>query len=186
MRSGHKGEDPSPFPSETFVEWRRRRRRSCPVAPPAQNRCWFAARVVAVRQRYGLTVDQREADALDQVLAGCASTELITSARGEVPATATPASGSIAAHVRDRVWARIATARPRALQAHAVAHRRLLRARFEPPPRRTPTSSPTGAASRYSRPPGSESPGLNGSGCHAVALVTAWRRRCQTSGADGR
>ena len=58
---------------------------------PAQNRCWFAARVIAVRQRYGLTIDRREADALDQVLAGCASTELITFARGEVPATASPA-----------------------------------------------------------------------------------------------
>ena len=57
---------------------------------PAQNRCWFAARVIAVRQRYGLTVDRREADALDQVLAGCASTELITFARGEVPAPAPP------------------------------------------------------------------------------------------------
>ena len=54
---------------------------------PAQNRCWFAARVIAVRQRYGLTIDRREADALDQVLAGCASTELVTFARGEVPAT---------------------------------------------------------------------------------------------------
>ena len=59
---------------------------------PAQNRCWFAARVVAVRQRYGLTVDRREADALDQVLAGCASTELITFARGAVPAPAPPAA----------------------------------------------------------------------------------------------
>ena len=57
---------------------------------PAQNRCWFAARVVAVRQRYGLTIDQREADALDQVLAGCASTELITFARGAVPTPAAP------------------------------------------------------------------------------------------------
>ena len=57
---------------------------------PAQNRCWFAARVIAVRKRYGLTIDQREAAALDQVLAGCASTELITFARGTVPATATP------------------------------------------------------------------------------------------------
>ena len=56
---------------------------------PPQNRCWFAARVIAVRQRYSLTIDQREADALDQVLAGCASTELITFARGEVPAAAT-------------------------------------------------------------------------------------------------
>ena len=55
---------------------------------PAQNRCWFAARVIAVRQRYGLTIDRREADALDQVLAGYTSKELITFARGEVPATA--------------------------------------------------------------------------------------------------
>ena len=57
---------------------------------PAQNRCWFAARAIAVRQRYGLTIDRREADALDQVLAGCASTELITFARGEVPAAVPP------------------------------------------------------------------------------------------------
>ena len=57
---------------------------------PTQNRCWFAARVIAVRQRYGLSIDQREADALDQVLAGCASTALITVARGAAPATAVP------------------------------------------------------------------------------------------------
>ena len=57
---------------------------------PAQNRCWFAARVITVRQRYGLTIDRREADALDQVLAGCVSTELITFAPGAVPAPATP------------------------------------------------------------------------------------------------
>ena len=57
---------------------------------PAHNRCWFAARVVTVRQRYGLTIDQREADALDRVLSGCASTELITFARGAVPTTAAP------------------------------------------------------------------------------------------------
>ena len=55
---------------------------------PAQNRCWFAARVITVRERYGLTIDRREADALDQVLARCTSTELVTFARGEVPATA--------------------------------------------------------------------------------------------------
>ena len=67
---------------------------------PAQNRCWFAARVIEVRQRYGLTIDRREADALDQVLAGCASTELITFSRGETPATAVPpvsARGGVAA-----------------------------------------------------------------------------------------
>ena len=44
----------------------------------AQSRCWFVARVIAVRQHYGLTIDRRQAEALDQVLAGCTSTELIT------------------------------------------------------------------------------------------------------------
>ena len=58
---------------------------------PAQNRCWFAARVIAVRQRYGLTIDQRGADALDRVLAGCASTELIVSDSRAAPAVATSA-----------------------------------------------------------------------------------------------
>ena len=38
---------------------------------PERNRCWFAATIVAVRREYGLTIDRREADALDAVLAGC-------------------------------------------------------------------------------------------------------------------
>ena len=62
---------------------------------PTQNRCWYAARIIAVRQQYGLTVDRREADALDRVLSGCASTELVVFARGDVPAApAAPAAGS--------------------------------------------------------------------------------------------
>ena len=63
---------------------------------PPQNRCWFAARVIAVRQRYELTIDRREADALDRVLAGCASTDLVVFAPGAVPASApaTSAAGS--------------------------------------------------------------------------------------------
>ena len=44
---------------------------------PQRNRCWFAARVVEVRRKYGLTIDRREADALDAVLAGCSSTNLV-------------------------------------------------------------------------------------------------------------
>ena len=44
---------------------------------PQRNRCWFAARVIEVRRKYGLTVDRREADALDEVLAGCSSTQLV-------------------------------------------------------------------------------------------------------------
>ena len=36
---------------------------------PDRNSCWFAATVVEVHLRYGLTIDQCEADALDQLLA---------------------------------------------------------------------------------------------------------------------
>ena len=43
---------------------------------PTRNRCWFAARVVDVRRAYGLTIDRREAAALERILAACESTEL--------------------------------------------------------------------------------------------------------------
>ena len=42
---------------------------------PDVNQCWFARTVVAVRQAYQLTIDRREADALERILAGCSSTE---------------------------------------------------------------------------------------------------------------
>ena len=38
---------------------------------PERNRCWFAATIVAVRREYDLTIDRREAAALDAVLRGC-------------------------------------------------------------------------------------------------------------------
>ena len=38
---------------------------------PERNRCWFAATIVAVRREYGLTIDRREAAALDAVLREC-------------------------------------------------------------------------------------------------------------------
>ena len=44
---------------------------------PNRNQCWFADRVVRVRQKYSLTIDRREASALDQVLVSCASTTLV-------------------------------------------------------------------------------------------------------------
>ena len=44
---------------------------------PPQNQCWFAQRVIDVRRAYGLTIDQAEADALDLMLAGCTSTEIM-------------------------------------------------------------------------------------------------------------
>ena len=37
---------------------------------PARNRCWFAAAIVAVRREYDLTIDRREAAALEAVLPG--------------------------------------------------------------------------------------------------------------------
>ena len=43
---------------------------------PAQNRCWFAARVIQVRRKYGLTIDPREAGVLEQVLRTCPTTRL--------------------------------------------------------------------------------------------------------------
>ena len=44
---------------------------------PPLNQCWFAARVVAVRRKYDLTIDRHEADALERVLAACDSTAMI-------------------------------------------------------------------------------------------------------------
>lgn len=40
---------------------------------PDQNRCWFAQTIIDVRREYGLTIDRREADAIDRMLAGCTS-----------------------------------------------------------------------------------------------------------------
>ena len=65
---------------------------------PARNRCWFAARVLKVRRAYGLTIDRREAAALDRILAACESTALepvvcaVPSASASAPARA-PAVG---------------------------------------------------------------------------------------------
>ena len=47
---------------------------------PPLNRCWYAARIVAVKRAYALTVDRREAAALGRVLSSCASTEMIVTA----------------------------------------------------------------------------------------------------------
>ena len=57
---------------------------------PDQNRCWFAQTVVDVRLRYGLTIDQAEADALDQILNGCRSTEISCDLTRPPPATEPP------------------------------------------------------------------------------------------------
>ena len=40
---------------------------------PKRNKCWFVATVVAVKKKWGLTMDQREAAAARRVLANCRS-----------------------------------------------------------------------------------------------------------------
>lgn len=60
---------------------------------PRRNRCWFAARVVAVKRKYGLTVDAREARALKGVLPGCASTGMVV-AEGPGPTTGSAQEGT--------------------------------------------------------------------------------------------
>ncbi len=54
---------------------------------PDLNQCWFANRVVEVRQKYDLTIDERERDALEDILSGCTSTDLIVR---EAPLAPTP------------------------------------------------------------------------------------------------
>ena len=58
---------------------------------PDHNRCWFADRVLQVRQKYGLTIDQAEADALESVLSGCSSVEFVVADGSPIPPTPTPA-----------------------------------------------------------------------------------------------
>ena len=48
---------------------------------PDLNQCWFANQVLQVRLAYGLTIDQAEAAALERVLSGCGSTEMVFTAR---------------------------------------------------------------------------------------------------------
>ncbi|MXW19639.1 MAG: HNH endonuclease [Bacteroidetes bacterium SB0662_bin_6] len=44
---------------------------------PPRNQCWFVARIIEVRLKYGLTIDEDEAEAIDSVLENCDSTEMI-------------------------------------------------------------------------------------------------------------
>ena len=44
---------------------------------PDLNQCWFANRVVEVRQQYTLTIDPSERDVLESILAGCTSATMV-------------------------------------------------------------------------------------------------------------
>ncbi len=41
---------------------------------PPRNRCWFARKVILVKRKWGMTVDQLERDALEGVLRNCEHT----------------------------------------------------------------------------------------------------------------
>ena len=43
---------------------------------PDRNRCWFAGKIIEIRLAYGLTIDRREAIALERILSECEGTEL--------------------------------------------------------------------------------------------------------------
>ena len=72
--------------------------------PGKMNGCWFAGRVLAVKRKYRLTVDAREARALEGVLSGYASPEMVV-AEGQTqvaePTLSTAAPGTAAAL---RLW----------------------------------------------------------------------------------
>ena len=55
---------------------------------PDRNQCWFAGRVLAVKRAYGLTVDRREAVALERIFSQCHGTEM------ELIACTPPATGT--------------------------------------------------------------------------------------------
>ena len=57
---------------------------------PELNQCWYADRIVQVRLKYDLTIDQREADALESVLSACESTAMVFIDCTAVQPTATP------------------------------------------------------------------------------------------------
>ena len=44
---------------------------------PQLNACWFAARTLDVRRKYGLSIDAREARAVERTLTQCASTDMV-------------------------------------------------------------------------------------------------------------
>ena len=55
---------------------------------PALNQCWYVNRVVAVKRRYGLSMDAREAQAALAVLADCPSVAMEIVAPAEAPPAA--------------------------------------------------------------------------------------------------
>ncbi|MDE0611767.1 MAG: excalibur calcium-binding domain-containing protein [Gammaproteobacteria bacterium] len=70
---------------------------------PKINRCWFANRVLQVRLKYGLSIDRREAEALERILSACTTVEIEKSdcvAVSDLPASRPAASSEEAEALR--------------------------------------------------------------------------------------
>lgn len=87
---------------------------------PTKNKCWFAFRVIEVRRKYGLTIDRREANALDRLLSTCSSKELVVEQCGSAtpPARAAGPSGDVLELYDDNRNGRITCAEAR---RHGIA-----------------------------------------------------------------
>jgi len=89
---------------------------------PALNRCWYVDQVIQVRLKYDLTIDRAEAEAIEQVLAECVTTQMLITEQGPpVPSAATPAmtgEGNALALYDDNRDGRITCAEAR---AHGIA-----------------------------------------------------------------
>ena len=62
---------PQPDAGESEPQSSGQGRPRCSEWQPDRNRCWFANTVIDARRAYNLTIDQREVDALERMLAGC-------------------------------------------------------------------------------------------------------------------
>ena len=98
--------------------------RDAATGVPDRNQCWFADRVVRVRQKYSLTIDRRGANALDQVLVSCSSATLVRGGAAPVASPITPSGRSDTLPVEVAQWDDNSNGRITCEEArtHGIAH----------------------------------------------------------------
>jgi len=87
---------------------------------PPKNKCWFANRILEVKTKYSLSVDQAEADTLDSILDTCESFEMIIFPKTgmNVMDTSTPTSANALVFYDDNSNGRISCSEAR---SHGIA-----------------------------------------------------------------
>ena len=68
---------------------------------PDLNACWFVARTLEVRRKYGLTIDRDEAEAAEAVLSQCGATDIVVVECGMAAVPATRPASASASHDDD-------------------------------------------------------------------------------------